>query len=50
MNSGFSVADLKFVQQGLWRMLSSEMCHRVVRWKFIDVSEEHSAASYRVEE
>jgi hypothetical protein len=36
--------DLKFSQHWLWKVLSSGMLRRVVRWKYTDISEEHIAS------
>jgi hypothetical protein len=45
-----SVQDLRFLQRWLWRAWYSGIWRRVVRWKPTDVSEEHIASIFSVEE
>jgi hypothetical protein len=42
--------DLRFSQRYLWTVLPPRIKRRVVRWKSTDVSEEHIASIFRVEE
>jgi hypothetical protein len=46
-----TLSGLRFSQRWLWRVLSIVWdTRRVVRWKTIDVSKEHVASNFRVEE
>jgi hypothetical protein len=46
----FLMLDLRFSQRWLWRVSSSGIWRHVVHWVSTDVSEEHIASIFRVEE
>jgi hypothetical protein len=46
----YSLQDLRFPQRWLWTVLSCGVQRRVVRWKSTDISAEHVASIFGVEE